>query len=304
MKNSKPGSDEFKSGIFIIISLALLILSILWLRYFAVFPEKKIVGKFTDPGPIETGIPVYYQGINIGKVPKIGYSKDFKYTYIYMDLYQKLDLPANIKAMVKTKGISGQRYVNIIYPDHPVNQLLANGDLIQGEIPFGVEDIQEFLKREIKSGRLKKMFNDIEHTLANADAATNQINKATQQVSTLMTKYDSNINDILANSSNVTTEFHKAALNVNRIIGSNENGIGNTVNGINRVVQNTEAGTADIIPKVSQTLDDTSLAVKQFNCVGKNINNMLGQRFLLFKLMFGRANIPENQCETEMQAAR
>ena len=109
-------SAEFKSGLFIIISLALLIFSILWLRYFAITPDKHIVARFRDPGPVERGMPVYYQGVNVGKVPKIEFSKNFKYTYVYLDIYKKLELPANITAMVKTEGLAGQKYVNISYP--------------------------------------------------------------------------------------------------------------------------------------------------------------------------------------------
>ncbi|OGI00539.1 MAG: hypothetical protein A2Y25_00020 [Candidatus Melainabacteria bacterium GWF2_37_15] len=311
-------SAEFKSGLFIIISLALLIFSIMWLRYFAITPDKKIIARFRDPGPVERGMPVYYQGVNVGKVPKIGFSKNFKYTYVYLDIYKKLELPANITAMVKTEGLAGQKYVNISYPEQPVDDMLANGDFIKGETPFGLSDIQELIKKEIESGRLEKMFKDIESTLANANVATAKIGNTSDRFNSLLTRYDSDINDIVKGTSGAVAQLNQSALKVNDIVESPE--IKETLASINRITQATEAGTANVFHDIEQTslipnvnatvyktystLEEAELTMQKagqaacrYDAIGKSISNILGQRFLLFKLMFGKLDVPTDECE-------
>lgn len=323
LRKLKPGSAEFKAGVFIILSLALLVFSILWLRYFAISPEKRIIARFKDPGPVESGIPVYYQGVNVGRVPKVGFSKDFKYTYVYIDIYNKeLELPANVNARVKIEGIAGQKYVCISYPKKPVDRMLASGDIIEGESPFGLDDVQDFFKREFESGRFQKAIKDFETSLANADKAAIQIGQASKKISLMFTKYDKDIDGIIKSTSGVTEGLNKTITGVNRVVDSPEiqKEVREAVSGVHRIVQNTEAGTEHIfgdiestqiikntnttVQKAFQTMDtaedafkDGGKAARRFDCIGRNVSQMLNQRFLLFKLMFSNPGKPLGECQ-------
>lgn len=323
LRRLKPGSAEFKAGVFIIISLALLVFSILWLRYFAISPEKQIIARFKDPGPVEAGIPVYYQGVNVGRVPKVGFSDDFVYTYVYIDIYNKeLKLPSNITARVKIEGIAGQKYVCLSYPEKPVGELLASGDIIEGESPFGLDDIQDFFKQEFESGRFQRAMKDFQASLANADKATAEIERTSRNINTLMFKYDREIQGIIRDTSGVTAGVNETIANVNRVVESPEFqlGVKETIMNANSLLQNTNANTQrvfsqiqqnNVIPNFNTTLcktyatleeaekamQNTSQVACTFDCVGKKASQMLSQRFLLFKLMFGRPGEPLEECQ-------
>ncbi len=314
LKKLKPGSAEFKAGIFIIISVTLLLFSILWLRYFAITPEKRIIARFTDPGPVETGIPVYYQGVNIGKVPKVGFSKNFRYTYVYMEIYNReIELPANVTARVKIEGIAGQKYLCLTYPEKPVNDLLASGDVIEGETTFGIDNLQEFFKKEIESGRLEKMFKGVEKAIANANKTTEAMGETSEKINALLAKYDRDIDDIIKSASGVTKELNEAVISVNKVVKSPEfqEDLKNTVKNANGLMHGTKVNAqrvfdqieeSRLIPNMSDTVNKTHSAMeeaekafkctgktaKRFDRVGENMNKMLSKRFLLFKLMFGR----------------
>ena len=324
LRNLKKGNAELKSGIFIMVTLGLLIFSILWLRYFAILPDKKIIVRFKNPGPIDSGLPVYFQGINVGKIKKVGFSPDYRCTYVYIDIYmKKLQLPANMKAKVKVEGIAGQKYVSLMYPENPSGELLADGSMIEGETPLGLDDIKEFFRREIDNGRLPRLFNNMEAAIVNANAATAEIGKTSQRLNMLMAKYDSDIDNIVSSTSGTISGLNKTIKDVNQVVASAEiqDGLRDTVKNINKLVETTNTRTENVFNQIDQaslipninatvyktytTLNETQSAIQTarqtaltYDCVGKNINDVLNQRFLLFKLMFGRVGKPLEKCET------
>src|SRR3989339_2180054 len=101
-RESEKKGAEFKAGIFIIVILALLIFSVLWLRYFAIRPQMTIIAKFVNPGPITTGLPAYYKGLNIGSIRKLAFTEDYKYSLLHIEIYQKnFKIPKNVSAVIK-----------------------------------------------------------------------------------------------------------------------------------------------------------------------------------------------------------
>ncbi len=323
MKRLKIGSAEFNAGIFIIISLALLLFSILWLRHFAFYPEMSVIARFKDPGPVDSGMLVYYQGVNVGKVSEVGFSEDYKYTYVYIDIFNKdLKLPANITAEIKIQGIAGQKFVCLSFPENPSVELLASGDIIEGEVPFGIEDLQAFLKKQIESGNLQKMFEEIDKAITNANNTTLKMGETSEQINRLFTKHDEEINGIILSTTGATEEFNQAMANVNSIVKSREfqENIKDTVKNANQLLQNTEFGTRQVfdqiqttrlIPNLNNTvwkaysaMDEAEQAFRvggqtaqRYDCIGKNFSRMMNQRFLFFKLMFGNPGEPLEACE-------
>lgn len=141
----------FKAGIFIILTVSLLIYSILWIRYFAILPDMTIIAKFKECSPISTGMPVYYNGVDIGKADKIDFSEDFRYTLVKMNIYKKgMQLPKNIFAVIKTQGLTGQKYIDIAYPESPSPEILKHYDTIEGRlsnIEYIIKGINDFISR-------------------------------------------------------------------------------------------------------------------------------------------------------------
>jgi len=214
---------ELRAGLFIIISLFLLIFSVLWLRYFAIKPYMTVIAKFKDPGPIAKGLQVYYQGVNIGKVYNIDFSKDYKYTLVHISIYRKnLRLPANVVARIDSQGITGQKFVNIKYPDNPVSELLCNGCSITGEIPFGLSDLQEMLGKQIKNGRLQKMVENFEKSFEIQVQLSQDMQKLADTATTLIEENKAKVSALINEGAKTATNLNKIFLNINEIIGDPE----------------------------------------------------------------------------------
>ncbi len=329
-------SATFKAGLFIIISLALLIFSILWLRYFAILPDIKVVARFDDPGPVSTGISVYYQGVNIGKVSKIKLSDDFSYTLLYIDIYhKKLKLPRNVTAVIRTEGITGQRYISIVYPEEPDNVYLSTTDTIEGQKPFSVGDFQDFLEKEFKEKRMKKFLDNFENILANTNEITLQFEKVSGVISDIVIDHQRDLKNLMSTSPRAVRDFNTAMTNINRITGDPEiqTGVKSTVKTMDNLVKKTDTNvenifdqieTSQMIPRINYALEEggsafseaknilqqirhTGLVSKTFNninraaervdCFTKNLGKSMSKRFLIFRLMFGRPGKSFEECE-------
>lgn len=219
-KEVEKRKAEYKAGLFIIISLFLLIFSILWLRYFAIRPYMTVIAKFKDPGPIAKGLQVYYQGVNVGRVSEIDFSKDFKYTLVHMSIYRKnLNLPANVVASIDSQGITGQKFLNIKYPEHPSSKLLSDGSVIQGEIPFGLADVQRMLGEQIKSGRIQKALVNFERSFEIQEELSLNMNKLATNANTLIDENKEEIKMLLNKGTKTAVNLNRILSNVNDIVG-------------------------------------------------------------------------------------
>jgi ABC-type transporter Mla subunit MlaD len=222
-KTTSKKTAEYKAGMFIIISLAMLIFSILWLRYFSIRPEMEITAEFTNPGPLTKGLQVYYQGVVIGKVSNIDFSKDFKFTLVKISIYRKgLNLPANVKAKIDSQGITGQKFISIIYPDKPVKQMLRNGSMILGESPFSIADFQEALGEQIKNGNFKKLLTNLSESLELQKELSIKMEKLALTMNDFIDKNRYRITLFLDEAIKSTNNLNKIFMNINEIVSDKE----------------------------------------------------------------------------------
>jgi len=267
-KETEKRSAEYKAGLFIIISLVLLIFSILWLRYFAIRPYMTITAKFKDPGPIAKGLQVYYQGVNVGKVSKINFSKDFKYTLVYISIYRKdLKLPANITARIDSQGITGQKFININYPDHPVSKLISDGSFISGEVPFSLSDLQEIFGEQVKNGRLQKMIADFDKSFELQERLSVKLTKLATNANNLIEDNRAEISELIDAAAATALNLNKIFTNVNNIVGDSDikQGIKSTVKTANN--------TAGILKDILKS-DEFNNSMSNINKITQNISEI------------------------------
>ncbi|EKE02587.1 MAG: hypothetical protein ACD_20C00357G0010 [uncultured bacterium] len=265
-KETEKKGAELKAGIFIILTLALLIFSILWLRYFAVTPAMSVCARFSDPGPVSSGLPVYYQGVNIGEISKVGFSENYRYTMIYIDIYEKdLKLPQNVYAQVRQEGITGQKYISINYPQRPADVCLVDGSCIEGRTPFGIEDLQDFFERQVKSGRLDRIITNLEQTMKNANAMS-------VTLQTLLQANKGEINNFFKQGSKAATDISEIAENVNSFVGDPQlkGDIRDTLAAISEAAQGVETLMGD--PEIKSNIKETATNISQFT---RSLNELL-----------------------------
>jgi|GEM_PF-1781753 len=273
-KSIEKRSAEYKAGLFIVISLALLIFSILWLRYFAIRPHMTIVSRFKDPGPIAKGLQVYYQGVNVGKVSKIDFSKDFRYTLVYISIYRKdLKLPANVIARIDSQGITGQKFINITYPDHPVSKLLSDGSVISGEVPFSLSDLQEILGAQVKNGKLQKMLENFEKSFEMQEQLSIKMTKLATSANKLIEENREKISELIDAGASTAENLDKIFSNVNEIVGDSEikQGIKSTV----KTANSTTCMLKDILKS-----DEFTNTMSNISEITQNISNITADKEL------------------------
>lgn len=243
VKQSEKYRAELNAGIFIIAVISIFIFGVLWLRYFALAPEMTIKILFDKPGVLNEGFRVYYQGVEVGKISRIGISKDMKKTIVYTDIYREgFTLPKNSTGAVIAEGIAGQKYIALNYPENPSKEMLEDGDSIRGLDTFTITDIQNSLKELIEKGELDKLVDktnklfdlQLEMTenlneVVNANkkdfgVVVKNISQASDKVSDLVV----NLNDLISDKSfksDITKTFKNTSEfseKINRLAG-NEN---------------------------------------------------------------------------------
>jgi len=332
LKKSDSKNIMFKAGLFIIFTLSLLIFSILWLRFFSLIPDKTIIVKFAEIGPVSTGIPVYYHGVNIGKVSELNFSDDYKYTLVTALIYKKnLNLPKNVYAEIRTTGLTGQLYLEILYPDKPSKQTLKDVDTIEGRLS-AIQLAQKDLRYMIKSiatgatdttknaseasKKLTRVLtlteeilnsnrNDIRTFVSEASLSASDFHVASASIKNLSTSPELQQNikssaSYIPKSSkkldNITANINKITVDIDKVTGNPkfQEGLIKTISGIGNISESLDKG--DLNCLIKKTLEDTDRTINRYDCIGGSFSEMMSERFLLMRLMFGKPGKSFQKC--------
>jgi ABC-type transporter Mla subunit MlaD len=330
-KKSDNGAILFKAGIFIIFTLALLIFSVLWLRFFSFIPEKTIKVKFAECGPIPKGMPTYYHGVNIGKIDGTTFSKDFKYTLVTVVIYKKhMDLPKNVYAEIKTTGLTGQSYLEIFYPDNPSKEILKDGDTIEGRLS-DMELLAHAISIAVKDGTIKRTLKEVKNTTINTSAASKKADQVFTTLGEILSSNRGDFRTLINESALSASNFHATSNSVKTLSTSPElqQNIKLTASNMSKSSQKLDKITTDVDKvtgncnfqqgliktscevgnfterlnegdlncSIKKTLENTDKTINRYDCIGNSFSDLMSQRFLLFKLMFGKPGESFEKCK-------
>lgn len=108
-------ADKFKVGLFVIVSIVVLVIVIVWLgaskffqryEYYVTYFDESISG-------LDLGSTVAYRGVPVGLVSNIDIAPDGKLIEVRMKIHSGQQIPSDYYAMLELKGITGQRAINI-----------------------------------------------------------------------------------------------------------------------------------------------------------------------------------------------
>lgn len=322
MENEK-NKAKYSAGLFIIFSIAILLFCIVWLRYFAIFPDMIIIAKFRNPGPLSVGVQTYYKGICIGKVKKLEYTKNLNHTLVYIDIYIKnLKMPNNSIAEIQVEGITGQKYVDIVPQGVPSATLIKNNDMIVGKSIFGITDFQYYLQEQVTSGRIERILSDIEGTLERSQKLAENL----EVITDIFVDQEQDLKNILTDGSKTAQNMSSISENVKKFsdkehlwedLETSITNITSTSENLNKissdlndeqVIQNLSSAIkeADLTmceinyliaelkkagvnqDQIASIIKNTEKTVKNTSCMSYGMNKMLSERFLLLKLLFGK----------------
>jgi phospholipid/cholesterol/gamma-HCH transport system substrate-binding protein len=102
-----------------------------------------VQAEFTTAGGLQTGAAIELAGVKIGRVEKV--ILDHYHARVYLKLQSDIPLSEDAKAAIKTKGLIGERYVEIL-PGRNPKHLEPSGQIRDTESPV---DIQELIAKFI-----------------------------------------------------------------------------------------------------------------------------------------------------------
>ena len=182
-KRLKNSVYSLSVGLFITIGTIILVGGVLWLRDFSFHPTYSFTVAFDNPGRVIVGYPVFFRGVQVGRVTDIGFSSNFKQARIKIGITQNpLPLSQNVTVAVREEGFTGQRYMEITPPTGPPSQtVLANGALIQGQQSPGWEQLQVLLASMNHNQRLEKTLDSLQIAMQDLRAASYSLTVFSQQ---------------------------------------------------------------------------------------------------------------------------
>lgn len=186
---------EFKVGILFIGAISLLVYFVLRTddRPFGMSKGYQLLTTVQSAEGVIQGSAVEIAGVQIGSVRKIELTPDGKAT-IELEIDPKFKLPSDTKIALKTRGMLGDRYVQII-PGTSETLLQAGGEITQFE---------------------KGM--DIDALTARADTISKDIEAITAEMKSILTSDENkaSIETILKNSASLSGDLSKLTQNTER----------------------------------------------------------------------------------------
>lgn len=292
-------------------------------------PYMSFVIELEDAPPITRGfldrsINAYYRGFKVGKVTKVKLAKNQKSVQLYLDIYYKnLMLPENTDIEFGTENFLGRKFINLIYPTEPVNDLITNGEILKGRANRFFRELDEFMEKELETKRLGKMLSNLENITHNLNEIMtdnkSEINSFIKDMQKTSQNMNLALNDLRELSSDPKVKKDiKSSINntaksleeLNSIIEGAENNenlkeapskINSALNNFNKVSENLDktnkllCSTNKNMNCLNKKIPEESL--KNVDCMSKGVSCLLSKRFLLFRFMFGNPGKCLKECD-------
>ena len=111
----------------------------------------RVQAKFMTVGGLQTGAAVELAGVAIGRVEQIALDKNYR-AQVRLSLRGGISLYEDAKASIKTKGLIGERYVEIA-PGRGPKQLKSGGEIRDTESPVDIQElIAKFVFGNVEQG--------------------------------------------------------------------------------------------------------------------------------------------------------
>lgn len=276
---------ETKVGIFTVTGLILMAVLSIMFGKFDLFEEdgKSVYFRLKDATGLSQGTPVVYLGIKAGEVS--GVAMDNGTILAKVKIYDKFNIPDNVKFSVKQSGFVGERYVELENdPKTQPKAYLLDGYEYNGKQSTSNMDTV-MLKLDLvaeEMNTLLKTFNDVLSNDKSKDALQESIKNLkdiTESINKIVESNGENLNDVLENAKKMTDA-------VERMLAKNENNINNSMNNlseltyslkelsksVNVLLKNNDgninsslSNIKDITDKVNSTMDEIKNITKDIN---------------------------------------
>ncbi len=202
-------SEKFKIGLFVTTSVLVGVAFVIWLgasRWFQV--SNKVVAYFTESVQgLETGSPVKFRGVSVGRVYDINMAPDAQHVEVVMSLDSNFNISQDLGVKMNLLGITGQKYLEMERYEKDTRRLQPK---MAFDPPYPVittypSDIQEF------GNALDNLFQKVK-TVDLARVSDNLV-RVTAKLDKLLS--DSKVQSLPTEISETVNEFKNAARRMN-----------------------------------------------------------------------------------------
>ncbi len=141
-------SNEFKTGLFVMICLAALLGLLVKVGNFTFFKKGMLLhSRFHFTGGVRANAPVRLSGVDVGQVRAIRLMNDATETYAEVDLWieEGVKVRKDSKATVSTLGMMGEKYVELRVGSSP--EFASENEMLTSEDPVRLEELIEIGKK-------------------------------------------------------------------------------------------------------------------------------------------------------------
>lgn len=224
----------------------------------------QINAKFTDATGILNGDPVKIAGVEVGKV--VGFEVVGGEANVALEIEEYVDLPSNSLIEIKFLNLLGQRVVNIIEPEDPSSEQLADGS----EIP--VTNTRPALD-------LSVVFNNLRPLIQSTNPE--EINTVSRAILAVFKGREGDLAGILGNVGELTKTLADRDQRLARLVGDLDQVTAilndqksNISDSLDEFTQFMET-LADLTPQLERTIDNLTNASGRFgNLIERNRENI------------------------------
>lgn len=263
--------------------------------------------KFVKSGPLFTKMPVCFKGYEIGLTQTVTLSDDYKYTLVKIVLFPKNPkLPKDIDAVVKKHDFLGN-YIDLIPSDEASNELLKDGDTIDGTPLF---DLGTFMAEIADSKLLIPLIQNFSDTAVSLNKTSGKIGDFFSDSRSVLKDNKQNINESTKNFAKSSKSLTKITSNINTSF--NKDKLDSTSTSMNKSVTNIQAATENIknitqsvdcatrnldktMGKIDGTISETKDVATNVKVITCGIRETMSKKFAGLRIIFGKP-LNKNKC--------
>lgn len=291
---------EVKIGILALVATAIVIFGLKFLKGQNVFSSKQtFYSDFTNVNNLTIGTPLYVHGFQVGTVVDI-YLKptNSQIVEVEVEVSKDIKVPKTAVLEIVDVGLMGAKAMNLVYNNAAMSDLAKSGDYLTGRTKgiltsmlgnpdditaymtniengaTGILDtINDYFKGIDKSEGIGLAMKNLQLTIANLQALTNQFNLLLQGSNSSLQATFANLNGITGNINNKNKEIATLLENFNAISGQVKDAeLDKTIK-----TANVTFGTAnERMKELKTTLEGANKAIGDLSTIMSGVNNGKG----------------------------
>jgi len=265
---------EAKVGIFVVIGIIMLAYMSMQVGGLSFKRAKgyEIKVYFDSAAGLAEDVPVEIAGVEIGRVGKI--SLENGKALVFLKINRDVVLTKDVKAIIRTKGILGDKYVELIMGS-PSAPLLKHGDRVVKTIP--TTDMDALM---ITMGEVASNINRLTNSLANVvggEKGEASLNAIVENVKEMVLTLNKTVQDNNDNVTKIIANLSEFSGTLNKMGSTNKEDIRSIISNVRRASEKMEVMVAsinEISSKINQGKGSIGKLINEDETVD-NLNNSL-----------------------------